>query len=80
VNRPNPYYLVHQSDLDRIDGILGLVHRFITELIASRQLPDIPDQPEGYDEFEAYIERLAAETDEERQMEFRWMGRGLIDV
>lgn len=79
MNRPNPYYLVHQSDLDRIDRMLGLISRFVTEIIASRQLPDIPDQPAGFDEFEAYIETLAALTDEERQMEFHWKGRRSID-
>ena len=80
MNRPNPYYLVHQSDLDRIDRMLGLISRFVTELIESRQvLHDIPGQLAGFDEFEAHLEILAALTDEERQMEFRWMGHGSID-
>ena len=79
MNRPQPYYLVHQSDLERINRMLDLIHRFVTELVESRQLPDIPEQTEVYDEFETYIERLTAETDEERQMEFRRMGSGLTN-
>jgi hypothetical protein len=77
-HRP-PKYLVHQSDLDRIDRLLGLLSRFVIELIESRQLPNDPEKSSGYDEFEAYIETLAAETDEERQVEFHGTGRRSTD-
>ena len=75
----NPQYLVHPNDLERIDRMLGLLGRFVTELIKPRQLPEDSENPSGSDEFEAYIETLAVESDEDRQMEFGWTGRRSTD-
>jgi hypothetical protein len=56
-----PSYLLGDEDRKRIDRMLSLIHLFITELIEDRQLRFGMEDDRAFDEFEAYLERIATE-------------------